>query len=139
MLKMGEWSFTKLLRREEDYVGKRVIMMEVPGGDAEEVPSGSGWVTSGTTCRKEDCKGMKHNARLTGSVSLRYTDPSNEDVPCRLRDHRTLHHNPLSAMEVQRVALMDLGTLDQLWTQMARKAEAIDVGWYLEEKTVHAI
>ena len=52
---------------------------------------------------------------------------------------RTLHHKPLSAMEGQRVELMDLGTLDQLWTQMARKAETIDVDGYLEEQTSHAI
>ena len=50
-------------------MGKRVVVIEVSGRDGEEVLSGRGWIKSGTTCRREDCKGMKYNAGLTGSVS----------------------------------------------------------------------
>ena len=31
VLKMDEWSLKKLLRRQEEYVGKRVVVMEVSG------------------------------------------------------------------------------------------------------------
>ena len=39
-----------VLRREEEYVGKRV--MEVPGKEGEEDQSGGGWIASGTTNRR---------------------------------------------------------------------------------------
>ena len=52
-----------ILRREEEYVGKslgkRVMMMDVPGKEGEEDRSGSGWITSGTTCRRDNCQGRK--------------------------------------------------------------------------------
>ena len=38
-------------RREEEYVGKRV--MEVTGKRTREDRSGDGWITSKTTCRRE--------------------------------------------------------------------------------------
>ena len=34
------------LRREEEYVGKRVMVMEVAGKEGEEDRSGGGWITS---------------------------------------------------------------------------------------------
>ena len=50
---------------------KRVMVMEVPGKklEAEEDKSGSGSITSGTTCRLENCQGRKHKTRLNGGVS----------------------------------------------------------------------
>ena len=35
----------QVLRREEEYVGKRVMAMEVPGKKGEEDQSGGGWTT----------------------------------------------------------------------------------------------
>ena len=40
-------------RREEEHVGKRVMVMEVPGKRTREDRSGDGWITSKTTCRRE--------------------------------------------------------------------------------------
>ena len=54
---------------EEEHVGKRVMVIECRGREGEEVRSASGWITSGTACRRENCTGMKHNAGLSGSVS----------------------------------------------------------------------
>ena len=47
-------------RREEEYVGKRVMVMEVPGKRTREDRSGDGWITSKTTCRRESCQWRKH-------------------------------------------------------------------------------
>ena len=60
-----------VLRREEEYVGKRVMAMEVPEKEAEEDRSGCGWITSRTTCRKENCQGRKRNrhTEINGDVS----------------------------------------------------------------------
>ena len=59
---------------------------------------------------------------------------------------KTLQHKPLSTTEGQRVALMNGGALIEIrgdtinsGLRSARKAETIDVGGYLEEKTAHAI
>ena len=40
-----------VLRREEEYLGKRVMVMEVPGKEGEEDRSRGGRITSGTTGR----------------------------------------------------------------------------------------
>ncbi len=45
-----------VLRREDEYVGKRVMGMEVTGKEGEEDQSGGGWITSGTTCRRGGCR-----------------------------------------------------------------------------------
>ena len=46
-----------VLRREEEYEGKRVMVMEVPGENKrDEDQSGSGWITSRITCRRENCQ-----------------------------------------------------------------------------------
>ena len=64
-----KWS-GHIFRSEEECVGKSVMVIEVPGREGrEEVRSESGWITSGTTCRRENWQGTKHNAGLTGSVS----------------------------------------------------------------------
>ena len=34
-------------------MGKSVMVIEVPGREGEEVRSESGWITSGTTCRRK--------------------------------------------------------------------------------------
>ena len=58
-----------ILRREDNYVGKRVMAMEVPGIEGEEDQSGGGWIASGTTCRRENCPGRTHKTGLDGGVS----------------------------------------------------------------------
>ena len=44
-----------VLRREDEYVGNRVMAMEVRGKEGEEDQSGGGWIASGTTCPRENC------------------------------------------------------------------------------------
>ena len=55
-----------VLRRDDEYVGKRVMGMEVRGKEGEEDQSRSGWIASRTTCRRENCQGR---ARKTGHKS----------------------------------------------------------------------
>ena len=55
---MLKW-YGHVLRREEKYVGKRVMVMEVPGKEGEEDESGGGWITSRTTCRRENTMGCE--------------------------------------------------------------------------------
>ena len=44
-------------RREDEYVGNIVMGMEVPGERRRgEDQSGSGWIASGTTCRRVNFK-----------------------------------------------------------------------------------
>ena len=45
------------------------MVMEVPGKEGEEDPSGVGWLTSGTTCRRENCQGRKLKTEFNGGVS----------------------------------------------------------------------
>ena len=58
-----------VLRREEEYVGKRVMAMEVPGKEGEEDQSGGGWIPSGTTCQRKNYQGRTHKTVLNGGVS----------------------------------------------------------------------
>ena len=61
-----------VLRREDEYVGKRVMAMGVPGKrkrGREEDQSGGGWIPSGTTCRSENCQGRMRKTELNGGVS----------------------------------------------------------------------
>ena len=54
-----------MLSREED-VGKGVMVMEVPGKRRR----GRGcWITSGTTCRRKNCRGRKRKTKFNGGVS----------------------------------------------------------------------
>ena len=39
-----------VLRREEEYVGKRVMVMEAPGKRMRGRPKWGGWISSRTTC-----------------------------------------------------------------------------------------
>ena len=55
-----------VLRREDEYVGKRVMAMEVPGNRRR---SGGGWIASGTTCQREYCQGRTCKTGLNGGVS----------------------------------------------------------------------
>ena len=45
-----------VLRREEEYVGKRMMVMRCRGKEGEEDQSGGGWIASGTTCQRENCQ-----------------------------------------------------------------------------------
>ena len=58
-----------VLRREDKYVGKRVVVMEVPGKEEGKDQSGGGWIASGTTCRRENCQGRTRKTVLNGGVS----------------------------------------------------------------------
>ena len=44
------------LRREEEYV---LCGQEMPGKEGDEDISRGGWITSRTTCRRENCQGRK--------------------------------------------------------------------------------
>ena len=47
-------------------MGKRVMVMEVPGNRRRGRPKR---ITSGTTCRRENCQGRKNMTGLKGGVS----------------------------------------------------------------------
>ena len=53
-----------VLGREDEYVGKRMVVMEVPGKRRRGRPKGGGWITSRTICRREKCQ--KHKTGLNG-------------------------------------------------------------------------
>ena len=44
---------------EEEHEGTIVMVVEVQGKEGEEDQSGGGWITSGTTCRKENYQERK--------------------------------------------------------------------------------
>ena len=46
-----------VLRREDEYVGKRVMAVEVPGKRRRGSQSGGGWIAPGTTCGERIVKG----------------------------------------------------------------------------------
>ena len=58
-----------VLRSEEEYVSKRVMVMEVPGKGRMGKLKRWWWITSGTTCRRENCQGRTHKTGLNGGVS----------------------------------------------------------------------
>ena len=58
-----------VLRREDGYVGKRVMVMEGRGKEGEEDQSGGGWIASGMTCRRENCRGRTRKTGLNGGIS----------------------------------------------------------------------
>ena len=58
-----------VFRRELEYVGNKVMGMEVPGGKGEKDRSGGGWTTPGTTCRRGNCQGRPRKTGLNGGVS----------------------------------------------------------------------
>ena len=62
-------------RREDEYVGKRVMGMEVPGKEGEEDQSGGGWIASGTTCRRGGCQRRTRKNGLDGGVSQDTSTP----------------------------------------------------------------
>ena len=65
---MLKW-YGHVLRREDEYVGKRVMAIEVPGKEGEDDQSGGGWIASGTTCRRENYQGRTRKTGLNGGVS----------------------------------------------------------------------
>ena len=56
-------------RREDEYVGKRVMGMEVPGKIRRGRPKRCGWIASGTTCRRGGCRRRTRKTGLYGGVS----------------------------------------------------------------------
>ena len=64
-----------VLRREDEYVGKRVMGMEVPGKRKEEDQSRGGWIASGTTCRRGGCQRRTRKTGLDGGVSQDTSTP----------------------------------------------------------------
>ena len=58
-----------VLRREDEYVGKIVMAMEVPGNRRRGRTSGGGWIASGMTCRRGNCQGRRRKPELNGGVS----------------------------------------------------------------------
>ena len=60
-----------VLRLEDVYVDQRVMGMKVPGKEGEEDRIRDGWITSGTTCRRENCQGRKRKRKteFNGGVS----------------------------------------------------------------------
>ena len=65
-----------VLRRENEYVGKRVMAMEVPGKRRRGRPkSGGGWIQSGTTCRRKTYQGRTRKTVLNGAVSQDTSTP----------------------------------------------------------------
>ena len=49
-------------------MGKRVMAMEVPEKKGEEDRSGGSWITSGRSCRRENCQGRKRKTEFNGGV-----------------------------------------------------------------------
>ncbi len=58
-----------VLRREDTYVGKRVMGMEVPGKRRRVRPKWGVCITSITTYRRENCQGRTRETGLNGGVS----------------------------------------------------------------------
>ena len=57
--------------------GKRVIVIEVPWKRGEEVRIASGWITSGTTCRRDlDMSGDETQCRINWKRLIRNIDPT---------------------------------------------------------------
>ena len=63
-----------VLRREDEYVGKRMAW-GCRGIEGEEDQSGGGWIASGTTCRRENCPGRTRKTGLNGGVSYDTSTP----------------------------------------------------------------
>ena len=70
-----------VLRREDEYVGKRVMGMGwwCWGKEEEEDQSGVGWIASGTTCRRGGCQGRTRKTDLDGGVSQDTSTPVGKD------------------------------------------------------------
>ena len=61
-----------VLRREEEYVGNRVIVMDVPGKRSRgrsKLRWLPGWITSRTTCWRENCEKRMRKPEFNGGVS----------------------------------------------------------------------
>ena len=68
-------SYGHVLRREEEYVGHIVTVMEMPGKRRKGRPSGGGWITSRTTCRRE-LSGEEAQDRVHWRRLIRIIDPT---------------------------------------------------------------
>ena len=74
---MLKW-YRHVLRRDEDYVAKRVMAMEVPRKEGLEDGSGGGWITRGTTCRRDNklLSSGEGQDRLKWSRLIKNIDPT---------------------------------------------------------------
>ena len=62
--------YRHVLRREDEYMGKRVMVMGVPGKRRRGRPNQRWfWTTSGTTCRGENGQGRKRKTEFNGGIS----------------------------------------------------------------------
>ena len=78
-----------VLRREDEYVGKRVMGMEVSGEKKERKNKAEiGWITSGTTCRRVNCQESTRKTGLYGGVSQDTSTPHKSGKRCRRRRRR---------------------------------------------------
>ena len=74
--------------REEEYVGKRMVVMEVPG---EEDRGEGGWIASATTCPRENCQGRKRKIGLNGGIDPHIkVRKDEEEKVCAHCQHRKL-------------------------------------------------
>ena len=65
-----------VLRREDEYVGKRVVEMEVPGKRRRGRPKRCCWITSRMTCRERELSGEDAQDRAIWRRLIRHIDPT---------------------------------------------------------------
>ena len=87
-----------VLRREEEYVGKRVMGWRYRGNEGEEDQSGGGWIASGTTCRIGSCQGRTGKTGLDGGVSQDISTPHKSGKRRRRYHHRFPYHTAASRL-----------------------------------------
>ena len=60
-----------MLRREEEFIRRQDGDGDGDAGgkEGEENQSGGGWITSKTTCRRDNCQGRKLKTEVSGGVS----------------------------------------------------------------------
>ena len=66
-----------IVRREEEYMGSRVMVMAVPGKRRGERPKRS-LTSSGMTFRSENCQGSTRKIELNGSVLYETSNSQNK-------------------------------------------------------------
>ena len=64
----SKW-YGQVLIREDEYVGKRVMVRRCRRKEGDEDRSGGGWIASGTTCWRENYQARKRKTGLNGGVS----------------------------------------------------------------------
>ena len=74
--------------------------------------------------------------RYAYGITLGATETRRQNTASQAAVH---HGRSASGVDECGVSYRNPGRFEQFWTQMVRKAEAIDVDGYLEEKTAHSI